>query len=87
MKLPKIRKYHVWIPKGNCIATDNESYAEKQAALKDGQVYVDTRYKARKRLQRLYIRALYNGANQADFDYPDLLQHDFGKAILPFYRF
>jgi hypothetical protein len=72
-KLPAIRKYHVWIPKGKSIATDNAELAEKKAILKDGQVYIDIRYIARKRLQRRYVRALYNGAKEVNFDYPDLV--------------
>ena len=71
--LPKIRKYHVWNPSGNCIATDNEDLAEKKAILCNGTVYEDIRYNGRKRLQRMYFKAVSNGVLLAQLDYPDLI--------------
>ena len=75
MNLPKIRRYYVLLS-GNKkgISTDSIELAEKRAILGNGTVYEDIRYKARKRLQRLYVRALYNGANIDTFDYPVLLK-------------
>lgn len=71
--LPKIRKYHVWNPKGNCIATDSPELAEKKAILCNGTVYEDTRYNGRKRLQRAYYRAVSMGKKLETLDYPDLI--------------
>ena len=73
IELPKIRKYHVWNPSGNCIATDNPNLAEKKAILCNGTVYEDIRYNGRKRLQRMYFKAVSNGAKLTYLDYPDLI--------------
>ena len=71
--LSKIRKFHVWNPKGNCIATDNPYLAEKKAILCNGTVYEDIRYNGRKRLQRMYYKAVCNGVDINKLDYPDLI--------------
>jgi len=73
VNLPKIRKYHVWIPGKRCIATDSPDYAEKKAILANGTVYEDTRYNGRKRLQRLYFRAASLNRLPNEIDYPHLI--------------
>lgn len=71
--LPKIRLYCVFNPKGKCIETDCIHVAERKAILTGGTVYINTRQKAQKRLQRMYVRAIYNGKDAASFDYPNLI--------------
>jgi hypothetical protein len=72
--LPKIRKYHVWLPGNKSYpATDNPNLAEKRAILGNGTVYEDIRYNGRKRLQRMYFVAASNGTLPKEIDYPDLI--------------
>jgi hypothetical protein len=44
IKLPKIRKYHVLIPQGKSIATDNPNLAEKKAILDGGRYKYETSF-------------------------------------------
>jgi hypothetical protein len=74
IKLPKIRKYHVLIPQGKSIATDNPNLAEKKAILASGTVYENIRYNAEKRLQRLYFRAASLNRLPNEIDYPHLIE-------------
>lgn len=68
-----IRKFHVFVPNGKSISTDNIDFAEKKAILKNGTVFEDTRYKAKIRLQRMYYYASMNGTLPKEIDYPMLL--------------
>lgn len=72
--LPKIRLYSVFNPKGKSIETDCINVAEKKAILTGGTVYINTRQKAQKRLQRMYVMAIYKGKDAASFDYPNLIK-------------
>lgn len=71
--IPTIRKYHVFNPIGKSISTDDIHYAEKKAILTNGTVFEDIRYKARKRLQRMYYKMNLKGTLPNEIDYPNLL--------------
>lgn len=72
--LPKIRKYHVYVPNGNCISTDDPNLAERKAILSGGQVFENVRYDGLKRLQKRYFQAVYTGKDASEFHYPDLIK-------------
>jgi hypothetical protein len=73
MKLPKIRKYHVWIPNKRSVETDNIDYANKTAILANGTVYEDIRHNGKRRLQKAYYRLKQLNKLPEQIDYPYLL--------------
>lgn len=74
IELPKLKRYHVYNPNGNCISTDDLYLAERKAILCNGTVYEDTRYKGRKRLQRCYFKAIASGKEINELMYPELIK-------------
>lgn len=72
--LPKIRKYHVFNPKGKSISTDNPELADKKAIICNGIVYEDMRINGRKRLQRMYFMAASLNCLPNEIDYPSLIE-------------
>lgn len=78
LKLGQIKKYAAtWTKEGKfkSINTDNLELAEKKAYLNpNGQVWINTRYEAAKRLRRIYVNNFFKKTyDPAKVDYPNLL--------------
>jgi hypothetical protein len=54
--------------------TNNREILSRKAILLNGTIYIDVRYKAKKRLQRKYFRLQQQNKLPIEIDYPTLIK-------------